>query len=331
MQKIKFSSENIFAGILFLIGLLLPVFLEGYQLSVYSYYITMMILVLSITLVWGYAGIFSFGQAAFMGMGAYIYGIVAKAIENKAFTLLAMLIAVLAMMLLGAVLAYFIFYGGVNDVFVGLITMCIGIAMETFMGQTAGNQWQIFGVKLGGYNGMTKIPMLQLGGYKLTDVTFYLFCFASVVILYVVLKKILKTKAGYSLIAIRENRQRSELFGYNVPFIQVVVFSISTGVAALSGVLYSAWGSYIAPSNLSMTQSTIPIVIVASGGRKNPTAAVLFALCYYLLAGQLSKSGSEWNYIILGLVLIIVLLFIPEGLFSALFRKMDQAIHKVKA
>lgn len=330
MRKLKFSSENIFALVLFIVGLLLPVFLEGYQLSVYSYYIAMTILALSITLVWGYAGIFSFGQAAFMGMGAYIYGIVGKAIENKAFTPLAMLIAIIVMMIVGAVLAYLIFYGGVNDVFVGLITMCIGIALETFMGQTAGNQWKIFGVKLGGYNGMTKIPMLHFGSYKLTDVTFYLFSFAILVILYAVLRWLLKTKMGYSLIAIRENRHRSELFGYNVPFIQTVVFAVSTGLAALAGVLYSAWGAYIAPSNLSMTQSTIPIVIVASGGRKNPTAALLFSLCYYIFSGQLSKSGSELNYVILGLVLIIVLLFIPEGLFSALFRKIDTLMLKNK-
>lgn len=330
MRKIRFSSENMFAALLLIAGLLLPVFMKSYQLSVYSYYIAMTILVLSITLVWGYAGIFSFGQAAFMGMGAYIYGIVGKAIDNKAFTPLAMILAVLVMMIVGAILAYLIFYGGVNDVFVGLITMCIGIALETFMGQTAGNQWKVFGVKLGGYNGMTKIPMLHLGNYKLTDVAFYFVSFAILVVLYLSLRWLLKTKAGYSLIAIRENRQRSELFGYNVPFIQVVVFSVSTGMAALAGVLYSAWGAYIAPSNLSMTQSTIPIVIVASGGRKNPTAAILFSLCYYIFSSQLSKSGSELNYVILGFVLIIVLLFIPEGLFSALFHRLDELVLRKK-
>lgn len=330
MRKTQFSSENIAAFILLVIALIVPVYMKGYQLSLFSYYISMTILAISITLVWGYAGIFSFGQAAFMGVGAYIYGILGKSMDNKAFTPIAMLIAIIIIMLIGAILAYFMFYGGVNDVFVGLITMCVGIALETFMGQTAGSQWKVLGVKLGGYNGMTKIPMICFGRYKLTDVSFYFFCLVILVAIYIALRYIRKTKVGYCLIAIRENRQRSELFGYNVPFIQVVVFSVSTGIAALAGVLYSAWGAYIAPSNLSMTQSTIPVVIVASGGKKNPTAAILFSIFYYVLSNKLSASGSEWNYIILGFILIIVLLFIPEGLFSALFKKIDGLVLKNK-
>ncbi|MBE5830863.1 MAG: urea ABC transporter permease [Butyrivibrio sp.] len=324
--KSLLTSENIIFVILLLLGLLLPTFTNAYRLSQYSYYYSMTILALSITLVWGYAGIFSFGQAAFMGLGAYIYGILSIAAGRDGFNIFALLIAVVIMMALGAALAYFMFYGGVNDVFVGLITMCFGIALQTFMGQTAGEEWQVFGVRLGGYNGLTGIPKISLFGFKLGDVAFYFFTFIVLISVYAAIRYTKKTNAGYSLTAIRENRSRSELFGFNVPKIQVIVFAISTGLAALAGVLYSVWGSYIAPDNLSMTQSTIPVVIVASGGRKNPTATVLFAILYYILSGKLAASGSSLNYIILGAILIVVLLFIPEGLFSTLFSKIDKYI-----
>ncbi|MCR5557976.1 MAG: hypothetical protein K6F75_10500 [Butyrivibrio sp.] len=325
-SKALLTSENIIFVVLLLLGLVLPTFTNAYRLSQYSYYYSMTILALSITLVWGYAGIFSFGQAAFMGLGAYIYGILSIAAGRDGFNIFALLIAVVIMMALGAALAYFMFYGGVNDVFVGLITMCFGIALQTFMGQTAGEEWQVLGVRLGGYNGLTGIPKISLFGFKLGDVAFYFFTFIILILVYAAIRYSKITNAGYSLTAIRENRSRSELFGFDVPKIQVIVFAISTGLAALAGVLYSVWGSYIAPDNLSMTQSTIPVVIVASGGRKNPTATVLFAILYYFLSGKLAASGSSLNYIILGAILIVVLLFIPEGLFSTLFSKMDKYI-----
>lgn len=311
-----------------IIGFLMPVFMEPYKLSQYSYYYSMTILALSITLVWGYTGIFSFGQAAFMGVGAYTYGIISQVLRNNALTPLVLLIAVGFVTVIGLVLAYFMFYGGVNDVFVGLITMCVGIALQTFLGQTAGSQWQIFGVQLGGYNGLTGIPMLQIGNHAFSQVGYYFLTFCIMLAIYFSLRILVKTNSGYKLAAVRENRDRSELFGYNVHFIQMIAFGISCGIAALSGVLYSAWGSYIAPDNLSMTQSTIPVVIVASGGRKNPTATILFSILYYVLSSKLAASGSQWNYIIIGVVLIVVLLFIPEGLFSALFKKIDGLVLK---
>lgn len=316
-------TENIVSAAMFIAAFTLPLFMGEYKISTYSYYYANVILALSLTLVWGFAGVFSFGQAAFMGLGAYIYGITARA---GSITPLAMLIAIITVTVFGALLGYFIFYGGVNDVFVGLITLCIGIALETFLGQTAGDQWKILGIPLGGYNGMTKIPMISFGAHKLSQTEFYYFVLLLVFIIYMAIRRVQNSKFGYSLIAIRENRQRSELFGYNVPKIQVIVFAVSTGMAALSGVLYGAWGNYISPSNMSMTSSTIPVVIVASGGRKNPTAAVLFAMMYYILSNKLSASGSELNLVILGFILIVVLLFIPQGLISALFYHCDRIV-----
>jgi branched-chain amino acid transport system permease protein len=324
------NTENVVALVMFPLAFVLPLFMSAYKIGTYSYYYANIILALSITLLWGFTGVFSFGHAAFMGLGAYVYGKLGQAAPSPAYTPLALVAAVVIVSLFGALLAYFMFYGGVNDVFVGLITLCTGITFETFLGQTAGDQWKVLGVPLGGYNGMTKIPMLHIGTHKLDPTEFYLLTLVLVIVVYIAIRKVQYSRYGYSLIAIRENRNRSELFGYNVPKIQVVVFTISVAMAALAGVLYGAWGNYVSPNNMSMTASTIPVVIVASGGRKNATAAVLFAIIYYILSNTLSSNLGGLNLIVLGFILFFVLLFIPRGLFSALFDLSDRFFARFK-
>ena len=106
----------------------------------------------------------------------------------------------------------------------------------------------------------------------------------------------------------------------------MIVFGIGGAIAALAGVLYVAWGGYVSPDALGVTQATIPVIIVASGGKKSPTAAMLFGFIYYFVSNSLTASGSKYTLLILGIALIIVLLFVPQGLFKALFGFTDEKI-----
>lgn len=325
------STENIISVILILAAALLPTFMSAYKVSVYSYFYTTALMGLSIALIWGYTGIFSFGQAAFFGIGGYTYGILAKLWGNTALTPVALLIGVALAALVAAILGYFMFYGGINDVFVGLITMCFTIALATFMGQTAGSQWKIGDVALGGFNGLTKIPTLYFGDFKCDKLAFYYVTFIVLAAVYIALRVLKRTKVGYALLAIRENRTRSELFGYNVKKIQVIVFTVGGAIAGLAGVLYAAWGNYITPSNLGLDASTLVVVLVAAGGRKNPTAVLIFSVAYSIIANQLSSSGSQFALIILGLILILVILFVPNGIIASLFDICDRSFARLFA
>ncbi len=322
-------TENILAVLMMAAALIVPAFLSQYRVGIFSYFYTTVLLVLSISLIWGFAGIFSFGQAAFFGIGGYTYGIIAKLAANTAMTPIALLAGVALAAAVAAILGYFMFYGGINDVFVGLITMCFTIALSTFMGQTAGSQWKIGNVSLGGFNGLTKIPTLYFGSYKCSKTAFYYVTLIIVAAVFIALKVLKHTKVGYSLLAIRENRTRSELFGYNVPKIQVLVFTAGGAIAGLAGALYAAWGNYITPSNLNLDASTLVVVLVAAGGRKNATAAVLFTIIYSYIANQLSSSGSQFALIILGLMLILVVLFVPDGIISGVFDGIDALFKKL--
>ncbi|WP_446897967.1 ABC transporter permease subunit [Clostridium sp. LBM24168] len=330
LKKFRLSSENVTAIIIFLIAYSMPIFMSPYKVNVFSYFMTNILLTLSVSLIWGLTGIFSFGQAAFFGVGGYAYGIICIASENTKISLLAAIIAIAIAGIIAGILGYFMFYGGINDVFVGLITLCVTIALETFMGQTAGSQWKIAGVKLGGYNGLTNIPTISLGNYKLQSISLYIFMLSIVLIIYLGLRKLQTSKLGYSLLAIRENRSRSELFGYNVSKIQVIVFVIGGCIAGLSGVLYASWGNYITPSNMSLTASTIPVVLVAAGGKKNITAPIIFTALYSYFSHSLSASGNQYALVILGLVLVLVILFVPNGIIVSLFKTIDSFFRRLK-
>jgi branched-chain amino acid transport system permease protein len=116
------------------------------------------------------------------------------------------------------------------------------------------------------------------------------------------------------------------MFGYNTPFIQMMIFAASGAIAGLAGVLYTSWGRYIVPSTMGITQATIPVVLVAAGGRKNPTAVVIFTLFYLMFSQRLAASGSQYSLILLGLILLLVVLFVPKGIIHSLFELIDGKI-----
>lgn len=329
-KKMKLNTENIVGVVLFVGLFLYPLFVSSYKVISLSYFLSMTFLSLSLVLVWGLCGVFSFGQAAFFGVGGYIYAIVAMNLGSSGLTPVALLIGVLAGGLVAGILGYFMFYGGINDVFVGLITLCVTVVIETFMAQTAGSEWKIGSVLLGGYNGITGIPSISLGSFIFFDNRFYYLVLILFTATYIVLRLLMVSRHGYTLIAIRENRDRTKLLGYNVPKIQTLIFALGGSLAALSGILYATWGSYITPSAMGLTAATLPVVLVAAGGRKNLTAAVIFTLFYYWFSQILSASGNEYALIILGVVLILVILFVPNGIVVALFNWIDKLLFKNK-
>jgi ABC-type branched-subunit amino acid transport system permease subunit len=321
--KMKFNTENIVGIGLFLFLFAYPLFVSPYQVLNLSYFLAMVFLSLSLSLIWGYGGIFSFGQAAFFGVGGYFYAIFTMNSGIATITPVGLLLGVLVGGLVAWIIGYLMFYGGINDVFVGLITLCLTVVLETFMAQTAGPQWKIGEVGLGGYNGINGIPAISIGSLNLIGNNFYYFILILLLVVYVGLRLFIISKYGYTAIAIRENRERTKLFGYNVPRIQTGIFALGGALASLSGILYATWGNYITPSALGLTAATLPVVLVAAGGRKNLTASMIFTLIYYWFSQSLSASGSEYALIILGVALVLVILFVPEGIIVALFKLAD--------
>jgi branched-chain amino acid transport system permease protein len=146
-------------GLAFLI--LTPRFAELDAVLELTVYVIMAILALSLALVWGYGGILCFGQSAFFGLGAYTYAI---AMFNIGESTVPLLMAIVVPAAFAALLGYFIFYGRISDVYLGVITLTVTLILFNSINSTAGPEFHIGAARLGGFNGIPGIPPLNIPG-----------------------------------------------------------------------------------------------------------------------------------------------------------------------
>jgi branched-chain amino acid transport system permease protein len=217
-----------------------------------------------------------------------------------------------------ALIGYMIFYGRIKGVFIGIVTLSVTLVLETFMSQTAGPQWAIGEARLNGYNGMGGMPPLTVpwpgGPLTLENASFYYLVLILLIVVYAAMRKLLDGTFGLTLIAIRENPQRAEMLGVDIRRHQLLVFVLGCALGGLSGALYTIWGSYITPSTMGLTSAAMPVIWVATSGRKSIGGTILGTALLVWLSQNLAVYGSQYALILLGAILLIVVLAAPEGL-----------------
>ena len=316
------SSIPFWVGLLVAVGALAayPQFVGVYTVIQTSRYFALAFLALSLCFIWGYAGVLSFGQVAFFGIAAYAFGIIGLNFGSATGVMAGLAGAVLVSTAAAAVVGYFMFYGGVRDTYVTIMTLVIALVLNTFMAQTAGSEWAVGEAQLGGFNGMD-IPSLTFGigqsGLVLERVAFYYALLGTLVVTYLGLRALVNSEFGMTMVAVREDEARTATFGYDVPFVKLVVFTIGGALAAVGGVFYASWGNYIDPTVFGIAFAALPVVWVSVGGRESLLGAIGATLAIERMRTGLSSGigpiGSEWALVIVGGLLLCVILFLPAG------------------
>src|SRR5215475_7503230 len=160
---------------------------------------------LSLGLMWGYAGILSFGHAAYFGLGAYTYAIASFNIGESTVPLL---LAILVPMVVAAIIGAMMFYGRISDVYLGVITLVVTLILNRFMNATAGDAYRIGNARLGGFNGLPAFPTLNVPGdpnMAIYGTSYYYVVIVALVASYLVARWVLASAFGRTLIGIREN------------------------------------------------------------------------------------------------------------------------------
>jgi branched-chain amino acid transport system permease protein len=282
------------------------------------------ILALSLSLLWGYTGILSLGQAIFYGLGGYVYGVFALNMVDGGYssTLLALVPGVLGPTLFALAFGAILFFAKLRGVYIAILLLVASMLLETFMVQTTDPMYTLGAAELGGANGMRGIPSLAIGlGESTYEIdgrapVFYYFVLALLVAVYLGLRWLVNSRWGYVMVGCREDMERTEVFGYDVRLVQLVVFSISAGIAGLAGTLNAAWGAYVHPGVFAVEMNILIVIWVTVGGRRDLTAAVLGAMVlewlnvYYL-------SSTDYAVLILGFILVVAMLVAPQGLYVA--------------
>ncbi len=313
------ESRPFWAGFALLVGVFAAYpFLFGPFGSVqFALYYAYVFLGLSLSLVWGYGGILSFGQVAFFGVAGYTFGIVTLNVASPLGITAGLFGGVLVSALGALLLGYFMFYGGVTDVYVTIITLVSALALHTFMAQTAGSEWAVGEAALGGFNGMPGIPQLTLGvgstSIAFTGSWFYWLLFGLVVVTYLGLRVFVNSDFGRVAVAVREDEDRTRMFGYDVRRVKLILFTIGGGLAGLGGVLFTAWGNYINPDVFSLAFAALPVVWVSVGGRESLFGAIVGTVAVSFLNEWLSVNAADFALIIIGALLLGVIMFLPDG------------------
>ena len=307
---------------------LTPILFELDTVLNVTVYLIMAVLALSLALIWGFGGILCFGQAAFFGLGAYTYAI---AMINLGESTLPLILSILVPALFAALLGYFIFYGRISDVYLGVITLTVTLILFNSINSTAGPEFHIGSARLGGFNGIPGIPPLNAPFLRDRPVDlegmFYLAA-ASLLVVYFGLKALLASRFGRIIVGIRENEPRAELLGYDPRAYKLATFTIGAAIAGYAGCLFANWGAFVSPTIFGLAQSAQIIIWVIVGGRGTLIGPILGCVGIQWLTAALGANAPTgtggWGAmlgnapLILGAILVAFVLLVPKGLVPTL-------------
>jgi len=327
VRRRRWTSGTVLTTVaMVVIALGVPQVVDQFGLLQLTIFAAMCILALSLGFVWGYGGILCFGQSAFFGLGAYAYAVTAVDLgESTA----AAILAVLVPAVFAALLGYFMFYGRLSDVYLGVITLSVTLIFFNLMNSTAGDAYRVGKARLNGFNGMPSLPTLNVPGdpARLLDPTetFYL-VMAFLVIVYVGLHVLLASHFGRVVVAIRENEARCELLGYDVRLHKLLVFTIGGGIAGLAGCLFANWGAFVSPNVFSLTMTSQIIIWVIVGGLGTLVGPIIGCLIMQYLATTLGTQQLANTNLIFGIIFLAFVLLVPRGIVPSLRRLGTRAV-----
>lgn len=277
---------------------------------------TQSLLALSLVVVWGRGGMFSLGQSGLFGVGAYVFGIVSINAQDGAYLPWALIAAILVSGAAAAVIGFFIFYGKVSELNVAIITLAMTLVTYAVLNNLGDPKYAIGDAVIGGYNGMTGIPMTRLGGVGsalLTKQQLFVLVGVLVVLTTAVVAAVLASPFGRVVTAIRSNDVRAELLGYDVRRYRLLTFTFGGMIAGWAGGLFAAWSGYVSPTLFTLQPAILVIIWVLAGGRTAVLGGVVGTVLVQALTQGFSGSQGEYAPIYLGAALIALVMLAPQG------------------
>lgn len=264
----------------------------------------------SLNLILGFGGMVSFGHAAFIGVGAYVVGVLMQHGVVSAWVgwPLAFVAGGGFALLIGAVSlrtkgVYFIM---ITLAFAQMLYYLM-VSLKTYGGDD--------GLSLSGRSS------IGMGLDMSQDSTFYAVVLILCVLVFLALHRLLNSQYGHALQAIRENETRMVALGFPVYRFKLLAFALAGAVAGLAGALLANQGGFVSPSMMQWSQSGMLMVMVILGGVGHLYGGFVGAVVFLLLEELLSTYTIHWQFG-LGAVLLAVVLLAPNGLMS-LWRSKD--------
>lgn len=261
------------------------------------------VIAISISMLFGWSGIASFGHAAFFGAGAYTVGLLS---ENDWSPFIFLLVA-------AGVAATGAFF------FAVLASRIEAYAQFAMLTLVFGQVLFLLTFRVPGLNGDDGIYGIGRGeafGIALTgNVKFWWYALGTITVIFIALRQVHRSAFGVSLAALRDDPIRAEALGIPVRRMRVAVFTAAGAVAGIGGALYAQQQGIVTPSTLGFVLSGQILIMALLGGIRRFWGPAIGAIIFTVLQALLfQETGSATLYI--GLALLIIVLFLREGITS---------------
>ncbi|MDX5360368.1 MAG: branched-chain amino acid ABC transporter permease [Alphaproteobacteria bacterium] len=273
-------------------------------LSLLTQAIVDMILATSVGLLVRQNGRISFGQAAFFGLGGYLFAVLmVREIASPELALAAALIGPTAIaFLLGLVIAR------IPGVAHAMLTLAVGQAFYE-----VAFKWRELA---NGDDGMSvPLPRTLFGvdsGLFQSPSSMLVICWSLLVVLLLGLALMARSPFGQLTEAIRENEERARFIGYGTTLPRAVIYGISAFIAALAGVLQTLYDGYISPEMLHWSLSGMALIMAIVGGPKVLWGPALGAFLLFFLEDLAGDATEYWPALVGGTVILVTIL-LPQG------------------
>jgi branched-chain amino acid transport system permease protein len=301
------TTPRIAIAIVFLLLVAAPPFFSSFLLALLTQAVIYSILAMSLDLVLGYIGLASLGHAAYLGLGAYSVGILAT--RHGAGFWVTLAVGVLLATVVAAIFGLVALRA--TGVYFLMITLALGMVVWGLA-----HRWVTM---TQGDNGISGVPRPDLGlPWSFAQaVPFYYLALAAFLVAFWVLRVIVRSPFGTTLVGIRESESRMRTLGYHVWLHKYIGFTIAGGVGGFAGVLWAHYNGFVSPADLELATSVEILLMVALGGRGTLLGPALGAGLIVFLKNLVSVYTQRW-LLILGAVYIGTIVYAPEGLVGAL-------------
>jgi urea transport system permease protein len=307
---------------------LLPFVLEPFRLGILGKFLAYAVAAIALNLLWGYTGILSLGHGVYFALGAYAMAFYLKlqngelpdfmiwsGLSELPFFIKPFRHAWFALpmtMILPALFALAIgfpaFRSGIKGVYFTILTQALALAVSIlFVGLQP---------YTGGTNGITNFRGFFGVSTRRPEMTFamyYLSLFFLTLVIFVT-SRILRTRAGKVLVAIRDGENRLRFLGYNPTDYKLAVYVFSAGLAGLGGALFVPQSGIISPSSMGILPSVEIAIWVAAGGRGTLLGPVIGTILVNVAKTFLSEGFPNYWLYFLGALFIATVMFFPNGI-----------------
>lgn len=294
---------------------------DFYLLKVLTFAGIDVIVIIGLSLLFGYAGQISLGHAAFVGLGAYTSAVLTTV---HGWPWLAGVAAAVALSAgAGALLALPVLR--LKGHYLAMATLGFGEIVVVALREAKGIT--------GGTDGLAGIPAPSVGALRVVSpAASYLLVWAVAIVAYLLVRNVVRLRPGRALRALHASELGARACGVDVSRAKVQVFTVSAGLGGLAGALYAHFTGFISPTSFTLELSIVLVAMVALGGMSSLPGAVLGAMLLALLPfldaffPGLPRTAvsflQDWETDIYAVVLIGVMVFLPGGLAGAVRRLM---------